>query len=380
MKRHLNKIHYSKKINFQDNLFKGVLSVFSSIYELVINIRNTLYERNMLDTYNLDAKVISVGNLTTGGTGKTPITVEIARALKEKGAKVAILSHGYGGGLLPKNTNVICNGSDIRYTPLLAGDEPYWMAINTIETVVITGKNRAKSGDFAIKEFGCDTFVLDDGFQHRKLGRDLNILVIDANKQFGNNKVLPAGPLREPVSQINRADKIVVVNKKPFDEDSTQDCIDYAEQLKQETGKPVFIANFNTVGIYDILSKEPLVGVDKIFAFAGIAQPEFFYNSLKEKNLEVVGTKDFIDHYQYTIEDLIKIIEEAIEKEAQAIITTEKDAVKLQTVLDEINEAIESFEQLPLYALRLGVDLNVDELLEDKRVVVEDEKAKDTCS
>ena len=201
MKKYFNKIHYSENLKLQDKLFKSILAVFSMPYFAGVSLRNFLYSKNILKKVKLPAYVISVGNLTTGGTGKTPITIEIAKYIKDKfHKKVAVLSRGYGGKLSGNEVNVVSDGKNILLSPYRAGEEPWLIASKLNGVVVLTGKDRAKLGKYAIKNFGAEILILDDGFQHIKLERDLNILVVDAHKKFGNGMLLPSGPLREPVT------------------------------------------------------------------------------------------------------------------------------------------------------------------------------------
>ena len=154
-----------------------------------------MYDKRLIRPKKDDAFVISVGNFTTGGVGKTPVVAEIARYFVDKGERVAIVSRGYGGKLNNKNVNVISDGINLYHKADMAGDEPYWLAVNLDGCAVITCKNRVKSAEFAIKELGVTTIILDDGFQYRKLKRDLNVLLVDSEKMFGNEKLLPQCPL-----------------------------------------------------------------------------------------------------------------------------------------------------------------------------------------
>ena len=358
MKIYINKIHYSKNLNFADSIAMCLLSAFTPFYEAGIRLRNFFYSKNLVKTKRLPIFVISVGNLTTGGTGKTPITVEIANHIKVKyNQNVAVLSHGYGGKLSTNEVNIISDGENIFSTPHMAGDEPFWIAENLNNIPVITGRTRYNSGITAINEFGAEVLILDDGFQHIKLHRDLNILVIDCQKRFGNNKILPAGPLREPFSEIKRADKIIVVNKKPFDDVICNECGRLVEEIKDKYGKPTYLCKFINGGIFNIKTTEELSSDKAIYAFAGIAQPEFFFNYLKEKDLNIRSLREFTDHHLYTKNDLRNIVKEAKSAGAEAIITTEKDAVKLSVIIDEMRPAI------PFYALKLKLDLNLDEII-----------------
>jgi len=359
MKNYFHKIHYSEEIKPQDRLFLGILLPCSFFYGIIVNIRQLLYKFKILKSARLNAYVISIGNLTTGGTGKTPITCEIANYINEHlQKKVAIISRGYGGKLSNKNTNIISDGENIFYDAVQTGDEPFWMAENCKNTAIITGKNRVKSGQYAINNFKSEVLLLDDGFQHLKLKRDLDIILIDCIKVSGNGFLLPAGPLREPENRIKRADKIVIVNKKPFDTTSEKQCEIIAQKIQEKYGKEGVVCKLKPDKIYNLKTNE-LFSPSRAVAFAGIGQPEFFFNSLKHQNIKLLDEVVFADHYLYTKLDIENIIEKAREKGADSIITTEKDAVKLTPFLDEINTEIK------ICALKLSVELDLEELLED---------------
>lgn len=361
MKKYFNKIHYSKNLDFKDKLFKSILAFFSVCYLIGVSLKNFLYSKNILKKVKLSAYVISVGNLTTGGTGKTPITIEIAKYIKDKShKKVAVLSRGYGGKLSGNEVNVVSDGENILLSPYLAGEEPYLIASKLKGVIVLTGKNRVKLGEYAINNFGAEVLILDDGFQHIKLARDLDILVIDSHKKFGNGMLLPAGPLREHASQIKRADKIILANKKAGNKKLDSTINEFATNLKDKFGKNVCLCNFKTAGIYNITNSEAMNYCANIYAFAGIAQPEFFFNYLREQKLNIVAVKEFSDHYLYTEYDLKIIFNEAKKLGAEAIITTEKDGVKIQSILNKIKP------ELPVYVLKLELDLDIRNILDLK--------------
>jgi len=383
MKTYINKIHYSNKLIFKQYVAKILLMGCTPFYTVANSFRMLLYKYNILKTHKLPAYVISIGNLTTGGTGKTPLTIAIANYIKEKLHKnVVVLSRGYGGSLSSKDVNIISNGKNILFSSKEAGDEPYLIASKTDFTPVITGSSRIKSGLFAINDFNADILLLDDGYQHIKLYRDLNILVIDAEKKFGNSLLLPAGPLREPLSMINRADKIILIDKNPNNPEKTEDIQKFADYLKNKFNKPVFMCNFKYGDIYNIKNGEILANstqddenqkianYDKeghdwgqygqrhhVAAFAGIAHPEPFYNYLSQSGYNLVMTEDFTDHYMYSSQDILRIVNQAKNLGATAIITTEKDCVKLIDIIKDLDL------EIPIFALKLEVDLDLDGLL-----------------
>ncbi|MBQ2611958.1 tetraacyldisaccharide 4'-kinase [bacterium] len=334
LKNKITKIHYDKNAK---GLIFNILKLLSNIYTFFAEYKNQQYDKGILQPKKVDAKVISVGNLTTGGVGKTPVTCEIAKYLNSKGHTVAIVSRGYGGKLSNKNINVISDGKTIFYNAKFSGDEPFWLAKNT-GCIVITSKNRFEASKYAIENFNSDIILLDDGFQHRKLYRDIDIILIDSVKQFGNGNLLPTGPLREGIKNILRADKILVVSK---DTDHSN-AENFAKHIMQKYKKDVQVCKIEPDYIYNIKTNAKLENGAKATAISAIGQPEQFYNFLK--NYDIVDTVTFDDHHQYEMSELSTI--------EGNIITTEKDAVKLK----EFN-----FDNI--YALKLKTVLDVENLI-----------------
>lgn len=337
IKTEITKLHYDKNAK---GLWFNLLKFVSVFYGIGSGLKNFLYDRQILKPAKVDAFVISVGNLTTGGVGKTPVTAEIVKYLIKKGEKVAIVSRGYGGKLSNKQVNVISDGEKIYYNSKLAGDEPYWLATNT-KAVVVTSKNRIKAAEFAIKEFGVKYIILDDGFQHRKLHRNLDLVLIDSEKMFGNECLLPAGPLREGMEAINRLGKILVVSKN-FDHSKAEK---YTRIISKKMGKPAYLCKTEPDFIYNIKTGEPLADVHEIVAMSAIGQPEQFFQFLKDFDIKEKITFD--DHHMYSKED--------IPNTDLPIITTEKDAVKIKDF---------GFENL--YALKLKTVFDVEGILKNE--------------
>ncbi len=358
MKTYFSRLHYKKKPGILDKIALVFLLPASFFYGLAVGIRNFLYDFGLAETKKLPAFVISVGNMTTGGTGKTPITAELAAFLsRECGKKTAVISRGYGGKLPLGDINVISNGENIFFDAEMAGDEPLWIAENCKETAVITGKNRYKSGKYAIDNFNSEVLILDDGFQHRKLYRDLNILLIDSDKAFGNNRVLPAGPLREPLEKIKRADKIIIVNKTPYFEDFKNQVSVLQGMLKEKYGKDSCLCDFIVDKIYNIATKQDIKGLKKVVAFSGIAQPESFFAFLRDLKINIVAERVFFDHYAYTQEDLKSLTETARAVNADAVVTTEKDSVKIRSFIKAIQP------EIPVCTLKLKANLDVNDII-----------------
>lgn len=355
-KTEISKIHYDKAAK---GGFFALLKFCSLFYALGSGLKNKLYENNISKPKKVNAYVISVGNLTTGGVGKTPVVAQIANYLIDKGEKVAIVSRGYGSELskkartktccapimpLSSRVNLISDGEHIFFNAKMAGDEPLWLAENT-KAIVITTKNRFKGAEFAIENFGVTKIILDDGFQHRKLHRDLDIVLIDSEMGFGNENLLPAGPLREGLEAFKRIDKLVVVSKST---DHTR-AEKYAKIMGKKLKKETVVCYSEPSFAYNIFKlEEKLEAGESVIAFSAIGQPQQFYKFLKE--YEVLDTVDFDDHHNYTQADVDELLKSGVKK----FVTTEKDASKL-TNLD--------FKHAKVFALKLQTKLDVEKLL-----------------
>lgn len=335
LKSEITKIHYNKDAK---GIFIKILEFASIFYGMGSGLKNFLYDKNILKPKKVNAFVISVGNITTGGVGKTPVVAEIAKYLYFQGEKPAIISRGYGGKLSNKQINLISDGKKIYYNANLAGDEPFWLAENSKGTVVITSKNRYAAAEYAIKEFGATHIILDDGFQHRKLYRDIDIVLSDSEKGFGNEKLLPAGPLREGSEAFKRIDKLVIVSKN-FDHTRAEKI---TKIMQKRMNIPTFLCKTEPDYVYNIKTNEPLQKGEKITALCAIGQPEQFFEFLKDYKIKEMIIFD--DHHQYERKD--------IENIKGAIVTTEKDAVKLQ-----------KFDFDNIYAMKLKINLEIKDLL-----------------
>ena len=333
LKTEITKIHYNKNVK---GFLVKLLEFASIFYGLGSGLKNKLYDKNIIKPKKVDAFVISIGNITTGGVGKTPIVAQIANYLTSNGEKVAIISRGYGGKLSNNNINVISDGKNIFYNAKLAGDEPFWLAQNAGKTIVITTKNRYKGAKYAVENFGASKIILDDGFQHRKLHRDLDIVLMDSKMGFGNEKLLPAGPLREGIEAFSRIDKFVIVSKDTEHSRAEKLAKIMAKKMKIET----FICYTEPDFVYNIKTGEKLPERTEAVALCAIGQPKQFYDFLN--NYKISQTIDFDDHHGYTEKEL----------PAGIIITTEKDAVKMK-----------DFQRNDIFALKLKTIIDVKNLL-----------------
>jgi len=321
----------------------GVLRLVSVLYALVQRVRARCYRIKIFRTRRLDCRVISIGNLTLGGTGKTPAVMMVADTLRRRGFKPAILSRGYGGNST-EPVNVVCDGQQTLLSPEAVGDEPVMMAQRLKDIPVLTGRIRYETGRYAIERFGADVLILDDGYQHLPLHRDLNILLCDETRPFGNGVVFPAGELREPLSAVKRADLICLTRCRG--ENNT----DRVHACNRQQA-PVVKTGLRVQSVIDLSSGEELgieaVQHQPVEAFCGIAHPLDFFHTLEQVPVQIVNQNYFPDHHVYSMEELKTIENRARETGAKLIVTTEKDAVKLKG---------HAFA-LPVYAVRIALEI-----------------------
>jgi tetraacyldisaccharide 4'-kinase len=277
---------------------------------------------------------VSIGNLTTGGTGKTPAAIMIAGWARAEGYNVAVLSRGYRGSY-DKRVFVVSDGHDIKAGPDQAGDEPFLMARRLDGVPVLVSKDRYLAGLAARDRFGTDFFILDDGFQHLILKRDLDIVLIDASSPFGNGHLLPWGPLREPVKQLQRADAVIFSKYGPG-----RNGYDAEKNFKERLeGKVLFRADHRPEKVVFPLKgsaygPEFLKG-KRIAAFAGIARPEAFRETLISLGADLVSFTVFKDHHVFMADDFSRLTAEKEKAGAEYLITTEKDWVRLEGLRPE---------------------------------------------
>jgi tetraacyldisaccharide 4'-kinase len=300
----------------------------SVLYRAVTQTRLAAYNKGLLSVTKLPVPVISIGNLTTGGTGKTPLVEWVCRTLARKQRKVCILTRGYGrtnGG----SRVVVSDGSTVLTNAAEAGDEPFLLAQNLKGlAAVISDPNRIAAAKWALGNLGTQVFVLDDGFQHLALARDLNILTIDATNPWGGGKLLPAGRLREPRSGLSRADCVVVTRA-----DQTDELFPLEAEIQNLAGSRLIVTSHMTVkSVYSLNSETPkeLRSVPQpAAAFCAIGNPDSFFELLRRGGINPVFTRTFRDHHPYTQSEVESLIQESRKAGAQSIITTAKDAVKL---------------------------------------------------
>ena len=310
--------------------FLGILNFFSKGYTLVVKIRAWLYDNAFLPQFPLGCQVISVGNVTAGGTGKTPVVEILARTLTEEGRKVAILSRGYRSkkkAVTETLPRVVSDGHRVLLDSEMGGDEPYMLARNLPGVVVLVDKDRVKSGRYAISKFGCDVLVLDDGFQYRRLKHTHEIVLVDSTNPFSNGHLLPRGTLREPAAHIRRANFIFITKSNGDTEILCAKIkkLNPKAEITECRHSPKYFKNAYST---DEIQLEALKG-KKVVALSGIASPQSFENSIMKMGATILARERFSDHYRYRPQEIIDIINNADELGADYILTTEKDAVRL---------------------------------------------------
>ncbi len=298
--------------------------MLSAIYGKIVDFRNALFDRGVFRSHNLGARTISVGNITTGGTGKTPLTAYVASILADRGEKVCILTRGYGRKN-PARRVLVSNFDGVLADAATGGDEPVELATKLLgKAVVIADANRVAAGLWAKAEFGITAFVLDDGFQHRKVSRDVDIVCIDANDAFGSDKMLPAGRLREPVESLERDDIAVIVRSE-----ETGPLTSLRKYLQITAPKLAIFEARKTVTRIRPVEDGPVPDDHRFLPFCGLGNPESFRVLLVHQGVTVAGFHDFADHHWYSQADIETLNHAALEKNATAFLTTGKDAVKL---------------------------------------------------
>jgi tetraacyldisaccharide 4'-kinase len=307
------------------------------IYSALMKSREKLYHRRLFRQESLSVPVISIGNLVLGGTGKTPTVQHVAKLLSNHGYHPAVISRGYKGKAKEK-VNIVSDGENLLLSPELAGDEPYMLAKSLPKTPVLTGTRRLFPCLHAIEHFHTDVILLDDGFQHLNVKRDIDIVLFDSTALAGNSRVFPGGPLREPISALNRCQAFLLTGEDQHNRERTKK---FSNLLQQRfSNKPVFISALKSCSmmepnkLVDPLPSSNGMVPDEVaskyfFGFCGIANPLRFEKSLSEIGIHLASFQVLKDHTTYNQTLVSNLCKKAIECGAECLVTTEKDYVKL---------------------------------------------------
>ncbi|MBR4894768.1 MAG: tetraacyldisaccharide 4'-kinase [Kiritimatiellae bacterium] len=353
---------------FPMRVLLAFLKALSFLFAFVVSVRYLLYKSGILRRYPLGIQVISIGNVTAGGTGKTPVTELFARTLAAKGRKVAILSRGYrrkeASWWQRMFTQVIdpplvvSDGKRVRLDSAVGGDEPYMLASNLPGVAVVVDRDRVKAGRYAIKRLGCDTIILDDGFQYQRLKHSVEVVLVDATNPFGNGNMLPRGILREPVRHLKRAD-IIFLTKCRGDVSET-----IAEIRKYNKKAEIVKCSHSPKVLKDVWSREefPLSWLEgkTVSTLSGIASPKGFENSLRHLGAKVVWCERYADHHRYDSSEILYALNRTADMGSDALVTTEKDAVRFPR-----------FETVPVKCLYLRIAIDILDGVENFKKMVD---------
>src|SRR5471030_212399 len=353
---------FEERHDFRAKLTRAILFGGSKIFQVAVKIHRWLINVRIFRDKTLGVQVIAIGNLTLGGTGKTPVVEKFARELRDAGRNVAILSRGYRSKPAPLHRQflnkilfredqtpprVVSDGKSLLLDSEMAGDEPYMLASNLKDVVVLVDKDRVKSGRYAIEKFGCDTLLLDDGFQYWRLrGRRHDVVLVDRQQPFGNEHIFPRGTLREPHSHLARAHTIFITKS----DGNTSELRGRISKLNSTAA--VIECIHSPLYFEDVFSGERK-GLDfltgkKVASLSGIAQPEGFEQSLLKLGGELVYSKRFADHHRFTQQEVLNVINRGKKRQAEFIITTQKDAVRFPKI---------DRRDLPIYFMRVEIKI-----------------------
>ena len=333
-----------------------VLKLFSLLFAAIVSFRYFLYRVGLLRRWPLGIQVVSIGNVTAGGTGKTPVTEIFARTLAAEGRKVAILSRGYRRKEAPwiqrvftgeiTKPLVVSDGRRVLLDAATGGDEPYMLASNLPGVAVLVDRDRVKAGRYAVKKLGCDTLILDDGFQYQRLKHSIEVVLVDATNPFGNGNLLPRGILREPARHLKRAD-IIFLTKCRGDTSSV-----VAEIRRYNRTAEIVECTHAPKVLRDVWSREefPLDWLKgkTTCTLSGIASPKGFENSLRHLGAKVVWCERYADHHRYDASEILYALNRTADMGADALVTTEKDAVRFPR-----------FETSPVRCLYLRIAIEI---------------------
>lgn len=367
LQTYLYKLVHGEKHGLGASFVLALLRAFSVIYGIGVVVKLSLYQLGILKRHKLPCKVISLGNITVGGTGKTPTALTLASTIRDMGHRVVILNRGYRAKWKGQ-VGLVSDGRKIYMSASEAGDEAYLLAKNLPGVAVLIGRDRTITGDYAVKHLKADVIILDDGYQHWQLARDIDIVLVDTLNMFGNNFLLPRGTLREPLSHLNRAHAFLLTK------------VDQSTDGAREALRNI-ITNYNdrAITVESVHSPQNFIEIEewykgstsgamkiegikgmKIVPFCAIGNPSSFEQTITDLDADIVASEQFPDHHAYTMSEMHCIMQKAVDSGAAALITTDKDAVKIPS------EFIHSDRVLPVYVLIIKVEFieGYEQLLE----------------
>jgi tetraacyldisaccharide 4'-kinase len=327
-----------------------MLLPFSFLYHLICRIRFLLYRYGIFRQKHSSARVISVGNITVGGTGKTPLVIYLAQKLKERNRNVAVLTRGYGR----KNKELIELNPETKEGKNWqeVGDEPYLLAWRLLDIPILVSKHRSDSAEFATRKYQSEILLLDDGFQHLGIFRDLDIVVIDSTDPFGNGRLLPAGILREPLTSLERADVFVLTKiDQLYNKDNLIRTLQTYNPKALVVESVYRISSIVNLFESDSIDQKTLPG-KKAMIFSGIGNPSSFERTVAQLNVKIIRHRIFRDHFAYRERDILGLLREAQAAGADFIITTEKDSVRIPFIKSP---------GIPFYVLKIDLEITSQE-------------------
>jgi tetraacyldisaccharide 4'-kinase len=360
---------------------RGLLLGISCFYRAIVILRIRLFQEHLLRRHQLGCPVVSVGNLTVGGTGKTPVVEKLARDLESRGRRVAILSRGYKSVKRrlptnqPRNVRVVTEGGALLLDSKTAGDEPFMLAKNLRKVAVVVDKDRVGCGRHAISSLNSDLLILDDGLQYLRLHRRFDIVLIDRESPFGNEYLLPRGTLREPPSHLARATHILITKC------DGSDLTDLYRRVREHNRTaPIIECRHRPLELQDLSTGElfPLSSLRGIRAgsLSAIASPESFEQGLRRLGASLELTASYADHHRYSRREIDRFIKRCARRGLSCVLTTEKDAVRMPRLLNQ---------EIPIRYLRIEIEIlkgqdlwnrMLDQLVDAKKPILED---SETC-
>lgn len=345
------------------SLLRFLLCTTGLFYGFIMRIRNTLYDKGILKISSAAKPVISIGNITVGGTGKTPLVIRLCRMFQQSGHKVGILTRGYKSSRIAKGDITVWI------------DEPGILAEGCEGAGIIVNSDRVAGAKEAVAKFGADILIMDDGFQHRRLAREVDIVTIDATEPFGYGRLIPGGLLREPISSLRRADAVIVNRCEQVEEERLGQIEEVVLQVKPNMiiARSVYEGTGLKLKDGSELKVKALEG-KKLFAFCGIGNPSAFERTLADAGAKISGFRIFNDHHLYDDDDVSEIVQAGVQSRAEMIVTTKKDWLKIAGFIEDSEVNWGGRDEIPMGYLEIRAELvagekEIRELIEERTSV-----------